>query len=137
MSDNTIENMQYELAQLRAQRSLIDASINEIELALKVVARYASNAGKPAIPAQISLRKTLSKREQILEGVLAILADGKARHTDVLLKELSASGVEIGGDIPEANLSSYLSRAKDELGLNADRRNGWSLQKTNPTNAST
>lgn len=133
MADSTVIKMQSELANLRAEKERltahIDESINEIEAALKVIARYASSEAKPVMAAQTSLRKTLSKREQIFGGVLAILADGQARHTEVLLKELIARGIEVGGDKPEANLSAYLSRAKVELGLDADRRYGWSLKK--------
>lgn len=138
MSNDTIAKMQSDLANLRSEKSRIDASINEIESALKVIARYASSGDKPvldnAVTPRTSLKRILfskpkSKQEQIFEGVLAILNDGFARPTDYILKELTARGVEVGGENPEANLSAYLSRAKDDLGLNADRRAGWSLKK--------
>lgn len=129
MVDSTIIKLQSEIAKLRAEKERIDASINEIDSALKVFAKYSSDEEKTPIAAQTSLRRTISKREQIFNGVMEILSDGKTRHTDEVLKELAARGVEVGGDKPEANLSAYLSRAKTELGLDADRRYGWSLKK--------
>lgn len=128
MSNDTIATMQSELSKLRSEKSRIDSSIDEIETALKVFAKYSLNGDKPVVR-RVLLNKPKSKQEQIFEGVMDILSDGFAKPTEYILKELTARGVEVGGENPEANLSAYLSRAKDDLGLNADRRAGWSLKK--------
>lgn len=135
MSNDPIAKMQSDLVRLKAEKSRIESSIEEIETALKVLAKYSSIESPVIInatPGFLKLQRQPSKQEQIFQGVITILSDGKPRHTEVLLNELTAQGIEVGGDIPIANLSSYLSRAKERLGLNSDRRNGWSINK-NPT----
>lgn len=127
---NAIAKMQADLSELRGERARIDEKLSKLESALQIVFQYASEDEKPAMLAQLSLTKTGSKREQIFAAVLAILENGSPRHTPDLLKELSAQGIEVGGDKPEANLSAYLSRAKHYF-VN-DRRYGWSLKKQTP-----
>jgi hypothetical protein len=118
---------------------LIDAEINKIEQALTVISTYATDKSCLEIAFEIDAMASgkPSKQQQIMEGVVEILSDGKQIHTADILKQLSALGIAVGGDKPEANLSAYLSRAKDSYGLVNDRRYGWSLKKENPEDAPT
>lgn len=132
MSSMAVVRMQVDLNRLKAERDLIEQEIDQLTTAIAMVTKYASDDEKAELAAHMSLRKTVSKREQIFQSVLEILSDGKARHTADLMQELTARGIEIGGDNKEANLSAYLSRAKAVIGLYADRRYGWSIKKQTP-----
>lgn len=140
MDSDVIQKLQARIDVLHRDKLRIDAEINEIRQALTVIGKYASDDYSTAAATMSALASSPrgpSKQQQILDAVVAILSDGKPRHTADLLAELIDNGVDVGGDKPEANLSAYLSRARDTHGLNSDRRYGWSLKKENPEDAPT
>lgn len=72
------------------------------------------------------LDRTVTKRERILTVAVEMLKSGPLL-TDRLLDELGKRDVAVSGDDRKAqirNLSSYLSRAQTELGIEATRA-GW------------
>ncbi|MFZ3175069.1 MAG: hypothetical protein WA146_09255 [Thiobacillus sp.] len=135
MDSDVIHKLQARIDVLHKDRLRIDAEINEIKQALTVIGKYASSdysSAAATMPALASSPRGPSKQQQILDAVVAILSDGNPRHTADLLAQLTVTGIDVGGDKPEANLSAYLSRGKDTHRLNSDRRYGWSLKKENP-----
>ncbi len=137
MSADVLTRLQSQLAALHAKKVDIDSEICEIEGAIRVIEKYLPDGpvGALATSAHYTMTRQQPKQQQILDGLIAILSDGKPRHTHNLLVELTEKGVAVGGSDPRGNLSSYLSREK-ELFEN-DRRNGWSLKKQTSDGAAT
>jgi hypothetical protein len=139
----TIDLIQLDIQKLRTERAevesrllKIDKEIDELELSIRVIQRYAStaklsqvlfsesfNAGAVAI-----LKPTVTKRHVMLRAVVDFLEE-KSKHTDEILKHLNNREIYIAGETEDAklkNLSTYLSRAKVEIGLVSSKRDGWS-----------
>jgi hypothetical protein len=123
-----------------------DNEIREIDDAVRVLKKYGGAGHFDSFPtvttlahvaARATLKRTLSKREAILQGVLDVLGGGAQMHTEDLLKALAVKGIVVGGADPLSNLSAYLSRARAELSIDNDRRRGWSLKNKTPETAST
>lgn len=126
--------LQKQQAQIAATLRELEAELLDLETTERVLQRLgvADDHGvvKPSIQiaATGALRKKITKREQILTGAAELLQAG-IQTTDQLLDDLELKGVEITGSDRKTklrNLSAYLSRAKDELGLESSRL-GWSL----------
>lgn len=119
--------------ELSMQRARIDAEIADIDQALKVINKYGSEQdllGSAAMAMNMLAHpRGMTKQQQIIQGAIEVLVNGKILHTAELLSELQKQGIDIGGSNPEANLSAYLSKAKEVF--KNDRKYGWSLVNKN------
>lgn len=122
--------------EVTARAAQIDVEIQELvsaeKVVAKVVARYGhslstsdstTSAARPVVVAGI--RKS-NRREQIFSKALELLPSG-ALLTERLVDALEEDGVAVPGDDRKAkirNLSSYLSRAQQELNIRPSRQ-GW------------
>jgi hypothetical protein len=146
MSTETIIKLRTKSAELRMQQSELQkqyaqiatalenvgTELADIETAERVLQKLDVSNGEPSTRIQnavvSTLRRTITKREQILTAVAGMLTEGTLT-TDHMLDALAKQGIEITGTdrkIQLRNLSAYLSRAKADLGLEVSR-NGWTL----------
>jgi hypothetical protein len=75
-----------------------------------------------------------SHKARVLSAAVALLADGMAMKTPVLLEQMEARGIEFQAKDKPGNLSVILS--KDPRFV-SDRRAGWSLAQKNQQDAAT
>lgn len=124
-----LEQLHLDIKRLRDERTRIDVRLKELEIALSVLARYeAKSTQAPTIVRRVIKIDTDTKTDRVMAAVVELLHAGKPIHTADLLPLLSDRGIEIGGVNPEQYLSGILSRNKDDYGMQADRRHGWSLK---------
>ena len=145
---NPVEAARSELSALQKQAEEIQSRIVEVETFLRMYAKYsgvsvgALNSTFEGFTGALAGYRTrltsvplqASKRERIAQAAKRILADGRPRSIRVLLDELKAMNVEIGGSDEAANLSAYLSR---EDAFVSDPKYGWTLKKEEPETAPT
>jgi predicted RNase H-like nuclease (RuvC/YqgF family) len=129
-----LASKQEERMTIAAKLIELDQEIGELESTLKVLAKYseairskrasASEGGESAVN---MVRRSHTKREQILSSALHEITEKQPILTEVLLEMIEKRGVNISGEGKKgklANLSAYLSRAKEELGIMPSRQ-GW------------
>lgn len=121
-----IANVSMELERLKTVESVyLEMNLDDV----------AAEAHSPVTRAAItSLHRTITKREQILSGALELLQTG-AKLTEEILDGLVGKGIVVSGEDRKTqlrNISAYLSKAKDEIGIESTRM-GWMLksQKVN------
>lgn len=132
--NTTIERMRADIARLKEERAKIDAELEQLEIALPVVARYASETDEPTPRNRLritSFQTVDSKTKVVMTMARQAVFERGSIHTAELLELIKQRGVELPGENPEQYLSSILSRKKDEYGLQVDRRMGWSLKAQN------
>lgn len=122
--DAVISKAKAELKAINDQLRSLNERKEDLARFLLVYDQLAGNAeqGEP----EPQPRKETAK-ERILEAVASILADGKPRHTRVLLENLRALGIEVGGKDKLLALSALLSRNE---AFEASRKVGWSIKST-------
>ena len=123
--DAVISKAKAELKAISDQLRSLNERKEDLARFLLVYDQLAGNA-EPPEPEQQPRKETA--KERILEAVTSLLADGKPRHTRVLLDSLKALGIEVGGANKLLALSALLSRSED---FEASRKVGWSLKSTN------
>lgn len=147
MNQNIVSQLESELESLRRRKTeaedsrrqleveirSIDGEVGQIATALEVLAKRGFRLERPVQPAvkaaaESMLQATVSKRVKILTVAVEMLQIGSAT-TEAILDRLDIAGIQVSGGDRKAqlrNLSSYLSRAKPELGLDSTR-NGWMM----------
>jgi hypothetical protein len=138
MNQNTfveiLSSKQAELSKAQSKVVELQQEIADLEAAVKVLAKYAALVS-PQADASVknaavrTLHRTITKREQILSIAHAEVLEKQPILTDVLLEMILSKGVTISGGDKKAqlaNLSAYLSRGKEELGIEPSRH-GWIL----------
>jgi hypothetical protein len=129
-----LSSKQAELSKTQSKAFELQQEIADLEAAVKVLSKYATFA-KPSANAATktaalrTLHKTITKREQILSIAQSEILEKQPILTEVLLEMISVKGVTISGNDKKtqlANLSAYLSRGKEELGIEPSRH-GWIL----------
>ena len=140
MEHNLLSNIRAKASSLRErlqsledEMAAISAELVRLETAEAVFREMVPNGTNIASPegavqrgAVRSLQRTITKREAILNGALQLLEEGPL-HTEDILSGLLAKGVDISGEdrkVQMRNVSAYLSRAKDEIGIETTKA-GW------------
>ena len=135
-----IARLEKERDQLDVRRVEIDEELKPLEITMKVLKSYAGEGDAPVLGNRRRFNfeelQEAEREEQtvrivsgaVMTAVERILRFVGPMRTSELLEQLKKNGIVIPGKDPEQNLSSLLSRKKDEFGLVVDRRIGWSVK---------
>lgn len=126
-------SLRSELQSLEEKKAAISAELARLETAESVFREMTMDGVNIDLPGSATqrgairtLHRTITKREEILNGALELMESGP-KHTEDILDALIAKGVSISGDDRKTqlrNVSAYLSKAKDEIGI-APTKSGW------------
>ena len=124
-----MESLTAEIQALVDERGRVGAEAEQLQSALLVMRLYGQRAEQRA---SMATEAPAASTQEILDAALNVLKRGaRPMHTADIHDQLIGGGMKIGGADPQQYLSSILSRNKDACGIEASRRDGWSLKRSN------